>query len=103
MNVNDPLDVAYLAIGAKAGLADAPCGTYHALSDALGGELGIISAAVDLFPMLERLWDEVEGEFDGVWAYEVCEPLGRWYIGELLEGRHDADAEAHARQLIQDR
>lgn len=90
----DHLDIAYLAIGA----ADADPGLHM---DYHGGQLELINDTVALAPMLARLWREIpDGEYPGVWTYEVSEPLGREYASSLLRGE-SPDGEAMARVLIE--
>ena len=59
----DPIDLAVL--GERFGVAGIPVGIETA------------SSLVDVAKLLHRLWLAIpEGEFAGVWAYEVTEPLG---------------------------
>jgi hypothetical protein len=98
----DPLDIAYLAIGAKSALLTAKSEAYKTLAEAHGGELEIINEVVAQAAMLERVWLDVCDDFAGVWCYEVCEPLGHWCMEQLLAGAVSIDAEAYTRQLIAD-
>ena len=94
----DPLDVAYIAIGAKQALAD-----YDARSDALSafeGELGYIQACIDHAGMLERVWRESAETFPGVWCYEVAEPFGHVYGRHLLAGGSPEDAERLLQEIV---
>lgn len=81
---NDPLDLAYIAIGAATAWND----LNGAMRFALGGQLEYISKCVDprILDYLQETWDEVENKYDGVWAYEVCEPFGEQYGAALLAG-----------------
>ncbi|WP_374499719.1 hypothetical protein [Pseudoxanthomonas sp.] len=94
----DPLDIAYIAIGAKQALADC-----DALSDALPafeGELGYIQACIDHAGMLERVWQESAETFPGVWCYEVAEPFGYGFGKHLLQGGMSTDAEHILRAIV---
>lgn len=74
----DTLDIAYLAIGARAGLSELDTATHSSLCDAHGGELGVIREVVDFAATLDELYHgEVAEDFPGVWAYEVAEPVGK--------------------------
>lgn len=78
----DPLDIAYLALGAKAALEE------H-LKEKVAitrGELEYIGEVIQYAPLLERIYREIEDEWGGVWAYDVCEPVGEIIGARLLEG-----------------
>ncbi|WP_231734321.1 hypothetical protein [Noviluteimonas gilva] len=94
----DPLDIAYIAIGAQKALADC-----DALSDALPafeGELGYILACIDHAGMLDRVWRESAETFPGVWCYAVAEPFGHAFGKHLLDGGRSTDAERILRAIV---
>jgi hypothetical protein len=78
----DPLDAAYLAIGAARAMDKDNLRP-------LDSELDVISVALSFSSMLQRLWDEFNDGDEwkgGVWAYDVCEPLGAYIVKEACEG-----------------
>lgn len=104
----DDLTVAYIAIGAARAL-DAERGGREGLVNQLGriervieeheGELGLIQDAIKHAITLDRMGDEVDNEFTGVFAYEVAEEFGRRYVVALLEAR-DVSPESIMREVI---
>lgn len=91
----DPVDLAMLACGWTQGAAKYNSG--HLMTIARAMDL------VDVAKMLDRLYAEAGGEWPGVWAYEVAEPLGIW-IGRAF-GRDDdmpslVEIEAAARDIV---
>jgi hypothetical protein len=95
----DILDVAYVAIGAKRELEKA--GDQHN-GPQLEGELGYIQACIEHVGLLDRLWQEMNGEFPGVWCYEVAEPFWYVYGQHLLQGEDRGDAETILRDIVRD-
>jgi hypothetical protein len=93
----DILDVAYIAIGATRALAEA--GDQHNGPQG-DGELGYIQACIEHVVLLDRLWQETNGEFPGVWCYEVAEPFGYAYGQHLLQGGDRPDAEKILRGIV---
>jgi len=89
----DPLDTAYLAIGAARMLDKLP--RARALHDA--GELDIVQLAIDAAPALQAAWDELGGEWDGVWAYDVAEPVGRAVVMYAIGNDLDSSPAGYGR------
>lgn len=77
----DLSDVAYLAKGFGAALQKLSGSAYRALSDGYG-EQGLIDEMLSrCVPLVSEAWAAVgEDGVGGVWAYEVCEPLGHWWV-----------------------
>ena len=94
----DPLDLAYVAIGA----VTAWNSLNGAMRFALGGQLEYISKCVDprILDYLQETWDEVKNEYGGVWVYEVCEPFGERYGAAIIAGE-DVDFKALIIELAQ--
>lgn len=91
----DPVDLAMLACGWTQGAAETGRATALSVERALVLE--------DTARVLARLYEEIQGEWPGVWAYEVAEPLGIW-IGRAF-GRDDdmpslVEIEAAARDIV---
>lgn len=86
----DPLDVGYIAIGARRALEGAP-GELRTLS-CFEGELAYVQACIDQADLLACAWDEYEGAFPGVWCYDVAEPFGHAFGKHLQEGGASTDA-----------
>ena len=80
----DPLDIAYIALGARRALAGSP----HAGLGlaACEGELGFVQACICHAGLLDRHWHALADGFPGVWCYEVAEPFGEAF------GRHCSQA-----------
>lgn len=77
-------EAAFLALGAASYLHEEQKGRSL---DAYGGYLGFISEVVSLVPILIHRWRRFpEGEFSGVWLYDVTERFGREWAQALLEG-----------------
>ena len=82
--VPDPLDIAYIAMGARQALAewrDGPPAPFP-----FEGELAYIEACIEQAPALQRAWEAVQDRLDFVWCYEVAEPFGLAYGRHLLQG-----------------
>ena len=92
--VPDPLDIAYIAMGARQALADWRDGPPKAFP--FDGELAYFEACIEQAPALQRSWESVQDRWDFVWCYEVAEPFGLAYGTHLLEG---GGPEAAARLL----
>lgn len=94
----DDLDTAYIAIGAKQALVE--------LKDDPGsrfeGELGYIQACIDHASLLDRVWQECEGTFPGVWCYEVAESFGYVYGRHIQQGGCLGEAERILRNIVLD-
>lgn len=82
--VPDPLDIAYIAIGAKRALAEWREGPPAPFP--FEGELAYIEACIGQAPALQRAWEAVQDRWDFVWCYEVAEPFGLVYGRHLLQG-----------------
>lgn len=84
--VVDPVDVAYLAIGANQAWTEA----HEALRNSIdGGQQGFIEEVIQAGgPALADLWDLQADHFQGVWYYEVSEPLGLAIGKAVLNGTH---------------
>lgn len=86
---NDPLDLAFMAIGVDAAFRDPTTGHYQ------GGELELVAEVLAFQPMLDAHYQAffVPDGFPGCWAYEVAEPFGEWSARELMAG-HTVDQRA---------
>lgn len=95
MTYYDPVDLALLVCGWTQGAAET--GREKALSVTRVEELE------DVARMLSRLYEEVQDEWTGEWAYEVAEPLGVW-IGRAFGRDGDmpllAEIEEAARAIV---
>lgn len=81
--ITDPLDLAFMAIGADAAFRDPTTGHYE------GGELELIGEVLAFQPFLDahyQAYFSLEG-FPGCWAYEVAEPFGEWCARQLMAGQ----------------
>ena len=90
----DPLDIAYLSMGALQAL-DADNGkAYDWLNPhASLGQDGMIAEVLDkCMPAVQQVWDEQEGEYDGMFLYDVVEPLGMWFIREWVRRQNPPSA-----------
>jgi len=96
----DNLDIAYVAIGAKQALDDAP--DDQACNARFDGELGYIQACIDHVELLARVYEEQAGEFPGVWCYEAAESFGYIYGKHLLQDGELRDAERILRAIVAD-
>ncbi|WP_115859973.1 hypothetical protein [Lysobacter silvisoli] len=90
MEIADPLDLAYMAIGAKQALVEHDDISCRARFE---GELDFIQACIDQVGCLDRAWQRQNDQFPGVWCYEVAEPFGYGYGAHLLRGGEPARAE----------
>lgn len=89
---SDPLDTAYIALGAKHALAELPEEVYSALSDGLG-ESGLIDEVITAcVPLVAEAWDAVGPDgVGGVWVYEVSEELGAWWVYQYIDAAPTED------------
>lgn len=94
----DALDIAYIAIGAKQALKDSSDGD-SAISG-FEGELDYVQACIDQAGLLDRVWQECEGIFPGIWCYEVAEPFGYSFGKHLQLDGSSADAERILRAIV---
>lgn len=82
----DMLTPAFIGIGASEEMAKDDDRLYKKLTD-LQGQDGVVTDALSVcIQASERAWAEVKEEWGGVWAYEVDEELGRWYVREAASG-----------------
>lgn len=84
----DHLDVAYIALGAKAALQAMSSAAYDDVTGSAlgtGGECDLIADVIGaLIGPITEAWAAQAGEWSGgCWAYEVCEELGGWWVGYL--------------------
>ena len=85
----DPLDIAYLAIGAAT-----LWGEYRESFDDIGGQQEVIATVIAFANNLSQKWAEIEGNYYGVWYYDICEPLGMWIVEQwATHGRCPSSAE----------
>ena len=85
----DPLDIAYLAIGAAQQWEK-----HRELFDSVGGQEELIAVVIGFANNLSRKWTEVESTYCGDWYYDVCEPLGKWVVEQwAARGRCPSSAE----------
>lgn len=99
MSSVDPMDIAYLAIGAKQALVEHlaekgdQCGP--------GAEMEYIGEIIQYATLLDDIYKEVEEQWESVWAYEVAEAaglaLGRAYLDGKLTYQ---EAERIVRELV---
>lgn len=74
----------YMAMGMDRELKDDQCDAYQALSDKLGGHIGIMQIAIQCAEESERFLSEIGPQnFPGVYDYEISEPFGAW-LGETM-------------------
>lgn len=97
MSDYDPVDLAMLACGWVQGAAET------GRTAALSIERAMILE--DAARMLANLYEEVSDEWDGVWAFDVAEPLGVW-IGRFFGKNGDmpvlSEIEMAARGIVAD-
>jgi len=94
----DPLDIAYIAIGAQRAFAAASAA--NARQGTFEGELGFIEACISHADMLDRFWQLQDGGFPGVWCYDVAEPFGEAFGHHLLTGGLPTDAERILQAIV---
>ena len=78
----DPLDIAYLAIGAEEGWKECQ----GALGDI--GHQEVIETVIAFADNLRRAWAALGDSDIGVWYYEVSEPLGTWIVEQWAARGH---------------
>ncbi len=98
--VPEPLDIAYIALGAKQALDDWRAGPANPFS--FEGELAYIEACIDQAPALQRAWERIQDGFDLVWCYDVAEPFGAAYGKHLLAGGTPEVADRILQALLQE-
>lgn len=92
--INDPLDLAFMAIGVDAAFRDPTTGNYDGMNAAVrsaydGGELELVAEVLAFQPLLDAHFQAYFGHegFPGCWAYEVAEPFGDWCARQLMAGQ----------------
>ena len=80
--INDPLDLAFMAIGVDAAFRDPTTSHYD------GGELELVAEVLAFQPLLDAHYQAyfVPEGFPGCWAYEVSETFGDWCARQLMAG-----------------
>lgn len=81
MPANDPIDTAYLAIGAAKAWDAAAA---ERMPDI--GQLEYVGEIIAFSKLLADKWDQCGDEYPGVWAYEVAEPFGERMGASLIFG-----------------
>lgn len=82
--VDDVLDIAYLAIGADAAWRE----NDGADSFEGFGHEAVISEVIAFAANLRRAWSALGDDgWDGVWYYEVSEPLGEWIVEQWVANK----------------
>lgn len=94
----DPLDIAYLALGARMALIDWQ--SRPRTQFPFEGELDYLQACIDHAPALQRCWDAVKDEFGWVWCYDVVEPFGMALGHHLLDGGSSESADRLLRDIV---
>lgn len=93
----DPLTIAYMALGAKSLLMDSD------RRPSEFSELDYVEKVIDHALMADKLADPYDDEgLNGVFVYEVAEPLGRVIGQAIIDGEVNipALAEKEARELL---
>lgn len=59
------------------------------MTDALSGvgisQIDIVDELTCLAPRLDVLYLQVQDDFDGVFAYDIAAPMGRWYCEQIAK------------------
>lgn len=95
--VVDPLDIAYIAIGAKQVL-DKSGAPYAKVP--FQGEQGYVQACIDRAELLAKAWHSCSDVFPGVWYYEVAEPFGAAFGKHLLAGGGSESAQSILNDVV---
>lgn len=98
----DPLDIAYLAMGAQTEWEIATAQNNNQLPDALDGlgQDNVISDVILAAPLLAEAWRQIEPHWrGGVWVYEIAEELGAWIIQQWVILGHKPDNSAIQAEL----
>lgn len=99
LDVGDPLDIAYIGIGAMSGILLWSAG--HVGQSIPMGQLELVDEAIRHAPLLAKLYEARSEELDTlVFAYDVAQAFGEYYARTLLS-RPIPDQEVDA-QLILD-
>ena len=99
--VVDHTDIAYMGIGAATALAELDGRLHDALCEAHGGQLGVVGEIVKHAQLLADVYAEQDGQFPGVWYYDVAEPFGSRFVEALAAGQ-DVDPAALVRKIVEE-
>lgn len=91
----DPVDTAYLAIGAMKAWDDLPTPS----PEFEGGQRAFVAEVIEHAQLLANKWQGCSEDFQGVWAYEVAEEFGE-RAGALLLAGEALDAVELVDELI---
>ena len=82
----DHMEVAYLSMGALQALDKDGGKAYDFLNPhaSLGQDGMIQEVLTKCLPAIQTVWAEVKDGWDGVFLYDVVEPLGMWFINEWV-------------------
>ena len=93
----DPLDIAYIALGAKQALSSSR--PSHGVG-AFDGELAYVQACIEHAGLLDEAWERCSDTFPGVWCYEVAEPFGFQMGKHLLHGGDAKEARSILDRIV---
>lgn len=99
---SDPLTIAYIAKGATCALLRLNVPTrgpeLDRITDSEGGEMNLVSAAIAYAPEADAAVEKAGDAWAGVFAYDVCEEFGEWFISTwVADGREPETAAAVAK------
>ena len=96
--MTDPLTIAYLALGAKNTITR----RHGAPPDFNGGELELIADVIAEHVWLEEQYRDLfgEGGWNGVWVYDVVEPMGEWFAEQHYTRSREVTRDAFFDSLI---
>lgn len=84
----DPADIAYLGMGAIQALDEGGKQNGSIISRMGYGQIEFITGMLALCqPAVQKVWEECSENYGGVYAYDVCEPLGMWFVRETVRLR----------------
>ncbi len=93
---NDPMDIAYLSMGALQALDENGKAAYYAINNGGYSQSCMIQEMLTVcHPAIVKHWRETDGEYEGCYLYDVVEPLGMWFIREWHR-REKAPTESEA-------
>ncbi len=105
IKLKDPLDFAYFIMGMQEELLTGNIDT----GEWDGGQLAFVQSVMGHVGVIDTLWQETDFEengCNGVWAYEVVEPLGQFCAQLLWASRSENEVREilldHGRQLIKE-
>lgn len=93
----DPLNIAYIALGAKQALSSSR--PSHGVGD-FDGELAYVQACIEHVRLLDEAWEACSDTFPGAWCYEVAEPFGFQIGKHLLHGGDAKEARSILDRLV---